>query len=235
MKQIKMLAHLMLAGLFGALTAASQTEVQVLDDSIPGQALSIDRLGQSAQAELKPLRVRLVAASGPVDLDILMLRELSTGLFVWRFSDGSDGSLLESLETFRTNHVVAMTDQKLAIFACMMPELWVRESTERYPSMQEGRAAVLATLAEKGAEIERDNYEQFVRIPLGDRLSHEFLVTEGGFPSDTPIVTGATGTGAQWTVRLRGVNAENGSLVLSDTLAPVSASPARQPVQAIVE
>lgn len=207
----------------------------VLNDAIPGQVVTIDKNGAGSQAEVKGLRVRLPGPAGTLDLDVVMMRELSTGLFWWRFFDVLDQPLEESLLDFHEAHAVAATDSKIAVFTFVMPELRVRESAQRYSSMAAGREAVLEALRRDQQLIEENRFVQFVRIPVAAHLREELLLPAGGFPSETLSVSQARKNAGGWTVTLRGLESVTETLTLGEAFGVlrVGTAPGDQPIPVV--
>lgn len=205
--------------------ACTHDRHQTAEATIQSKSVQVQKDGQPVQVSLQAVRVTMpLAESKSRQADILMIYEPQNQLFWWQYQALEPGQSGLEIEDFLSRAVIHMTGSKIVVFTFLTPFVWVRESSEHYPSLAEGQASVLATLKSKSNEIETGSLEWFRDINVGKALGPDFLRLKGG-ASMVPSakLREVTKKDSQWHLILDGPNKDAAEVVLSEDYQLISA------------
>jgi len=208
-----LLVPLLLAGVL-----AQAAEVRILGGSARSAVFAIDRNGQSARANVLEMRVGIQAAPFTPDrqlVDILMLHDPQTGLFMWRYQSPDADHPGNMVQELQTDSAVFIQLGKLVEFRWIAPSLWVRKTAERHPTMADGLASVLGIIRANGIPtVDTPPYQE---VNLASALDVHFLYKLGtdGMGVRPHLREVALGEN-RWKISLNGPNGDTASVLLSD-------------------
>ena len=217
-----------------SLMMAQPSQVHVVDGSVGGQTLQVNKNGQPVQLQLRQMQVMVPTGRAEMQRgDVIMLYEPGSGEFWWRYqnslSDASEGIADRFLEGF----VLSLTDDRIVGFKLDSPVLWVRNATEQHSSLDEGQASVLATLARSQADIASGGLNWFQQVNLTEVLDSglfDATFDESPFPGHKLLGVAKQATG--WQVLLAGPRGDVVAVQLDDDYQIVSASRGNAPAPA---
>lgn len=182
------------------------------------------RSGPPVDTQARTLRLSIGFPSGKTGYaDVAILYEPGTRL-VWWFYQGverpDDPGILQSpLGGF----VLYVADGKVAGFTLQGSVLWVRDSTSRAASLDEGQAGVLERIKENAERIEKGTMQWGRSIRLGSSLPDFFLLKGSAGPAHGTIrEVGRTPGG--WRLLLDGPNGTSAEVMLDDEYRLVRAA-----------
>ena len=214
MKRV-LLVPLLLAGVL-----AQAAEVQVLG-SRQSAVFTIDRNGQSAQAEVMAVRVAIETGSLSHDqrlADLLLLRDPETGLFMWRYQHADLDHPSNMIEKLQTESAVFIQSGTLKEFRWTAPFLCIRRIAEHHASMEDGLASVLRTLQVYGTSA--SDIPPYQKVNLGHAVDLGFMYGPRGERADLGKVVPDEN---RWKILLKGPNGDTALVVLSDEFKIVPA------------
>ena len=218
MKQLLLIPWL-LAGVLG-----QAAEVKLDEGSKQSAVVTIYRDGQPAQADVMEIRLAIHAEPLSADealVDILLLRDPETGLFLWRFQGASAGDPGNMIQTLRADSAIFVQDGKLLEFRWMTPSLWIRRIAEKRSTMEDGLAGVLRTLEAYGTSA--SDIPAYQELSLAPPLDTFFLYKLGQDPSVTAHLREVTFHQGQWKIVLDGPNGDVASVLLNEKLEIIPA------------
>jgi hypothetical protein len=181
--------------------------------------------GHSVKVELRQIRAAIPFPSAATRLaDITMVFDPQSGLFWWNYyqvpsSDQPPRRLAETLAKAR----FYIAKDKIVSFDFSRPNLWVRDCNERYSSMEQGQANVVAEIRNRAAEIEKGEWAWVHVINLGKDLGSDFLSLKGSAsPFPEPKLREVKKEDGQWRLIFDGPNKDSAEVVLSDDYRVVS-------------
>jgi len=192
--------------------------MQIVERIPRSTSITVPRVGGYAQANLRELGLTITYPSGKTArAEILMLHDPETGLFWWRYLGVEPGGGSHLVQRPIPDSVLYITDDKVVGFSYSTPNLWVRESTEHFPTIEAGQASVLAELKNRGKQLEEGTSSWFVPINVASSLGPEFLHLKGSASSfPEPKLQQVTRKEGRWRLTLQGPNKDRVDLVLSD-------------------
>jgi hypothetical protein len=206
--------------------ASCASEVLTVEGAIQSKTVQVTRDGQPAQVNLQVQRMTLQLPSGKTGQgDLLMLYDPQTQLFWWHYSEAAEsGQTPAKVSDPLANYTVYITGAKIVVFTFSKPSVWVRESTERYPSLAEGQAGAQAALRRMSDKIEGGAVEWFREINVLEAVGRDFLSRRGSpSPFPRPKLREVSRTNNQWHLILDGPNKDSAEVVLSDDYQVVEA------------
>jgi hypothetical protein len=164
------------------------------------------------------MRVGIQAAPFTPDrqlVDILMLHDPQTGLFMWRYQSPDADHPGNMVQELQTDSAVFIQLGKLVEFRWIAPSLWVRKTAERHPTMADGLASVLGIIRANGIPtVDTPPYQE---VNLASALDVHFLYKLGtdGMGVRPHLREVALGEN-RWKISLNGPNGDTASVLLSD-------------------
>ena len=131
------------------------------------------------------MQVLVPMGNGQVERgDVVMLHEPDNGMFSWCYQTSLGDTPGDISALFLKESVIYLTDDRIVVFRLDSRTLWVRDSTGRYSTLDEGQAKLLGTLAHSQGEIAgRPNLFQEVNLTeLMDSDVFEPTFGESPFP-----------------------------------------------------
>lgn len=202
-----------------------ESRPQSIEGKIQSRSIQVMKQGQPVQVDLQAVQVTMPLAddkSGKAE--IILLHEPKTGLFWWTYQALDPNQSSEGIAAFQSTSSICVTEEKIVVFKFSRPFIWVRESTEHYASIDEGRNSVLATLKKTSKEIETGSVEWFRGINVTKAVGYDFLSLKGSaslIPG--PKLRGVTRKDDQWHLTLDGPNKDSAELVLGEDYELISA------------
>lgn len=196
-----------------------------VEGAIQTRTVPATRDGQQARVNLQVERTPLSFPSGKAgQVDLVMLYDPESRLFWWQYRTIDPGQPPAAGDEPLAGSVVYVTGDKLVVFNFSVPFVWVRESSERYPSLAEGRAGAQAALRKMSGQIERGGDELFRTINVGKAVGSDFLHLAGDASSSPePKLREVSRKDGRWHLILDGPNKDSAEVVLSDDYQLVEA------------
>ena len=218
--------RLFLAFLFiAASSPLCDSRPQSLEGRIQSSSMQVKKNGQPVQLDLQDMQVTMPFADGTSGkAEIILLHEPRSGLFWWTYQALDPTQSSEGVAAFQSTSVICVTEEKIVVFKFRKPFVWVRESTEHYPTIDEGRNSVLATLKKTSKEIETGSVEWFRGTNVAKAVGYDFLHLKGNAsPFPGPKLKEVSRKNGQWHLTLDGPNKDSAELVLGEDYQLISA------------
>src|SRR6185295_7702161 len=197
---------------------------QSIEGRIRSSSMQVMKNDQPVQLDLQEMQVTIpFADSKSGKAEIVILHEPRSGLFWWGYQTLDASQSGEGSATFQSPSIVCVTEEKIVVFKFSRPFVWVRESTEHYPTIDEGRNRVLATLKKISKEIETGSVEWFRGINVTKAVGVDFFHLKGSAsPFPGPKLKEAIRKNGQWHLTLDGPNKDSAELVLGEDYQLIS-------------
>lgn len=188
--------------------ASCVVAMQIVERTSRSTSLKVRKGGGYTRANFRQLGLTITDPSGKtVPAEVVMLHDPETGLFWWCYRIVESGADPHSVQGVVQDSILYITDDKIVGFLYSTPNLWVRESTEHFASIEAGEASVLAELKNRSKQVEEGTSSWFVPINVARLLGPEFLHLKGSAsPVPEPKLQQVTRKEGHWRLTLKGPN-----------------------------
>lgn len=156
---------------------------------------------------------RNVTAGENFRAEVLVLRDPETGLSWWGFHRSSDPKRPNEdlISRYIANYKFYLSDDAIGSVMLSIPDLWFKESLEKYPSMADATANALKNVRSGLLSINNNHtlfYSMFKSVDFAKYISSEFFYGDLWHPV-TKIhakLESVRKQGSNWTVSLSGAD-----------------------------
>lgn len=211
--------------LIAACSLLCDSRPQCIEGRIQSSSMQVMKNGQPVQLDLQDIHVtKLASESKSGKAEVILLHEPRSGLFWWTYQMLDPTQSSEGIAAFQSTFIICITEAKIVVFNFSKPFVWVRESTEHYSTIEEGRNGVLATLKKTSKEIESGSVEWFRGTNVAKAVGNDFLNLKGSAsPFPGPKLREVIRKNGQWHLTLDGPNKDSAEVVLGEDYQLISA------------
>lgn len=197
------------------------THVQVTPGSVESGAIEVCKGSGKVSVQARKFQVRIQLPSQKIATrDVSMLYDPANKLFWWGTEPLASVSKDSSTAVFLpSNSVICLTDSAFVMFWngwVSTRQIFVRESSEHYPSLDVGQAHVLRVLEDRRSDIDAERFiHEYKRILFKD-LDRDFLEGKYSAISVGPTLSDVRRVGDDWQITEEGHYGRTALITLND-------------------
>ena len=206
----------------------AQSSIKLVEESVERMPLIVSGAQGERSAILLVLPLERTSADGRREsADAVLIYEPTSQLGWWTYQHTSSTGDRRSTKFFLDNAVFHLTTDRLVCFSFLQPNLWIRESLERYPSLEQMRETVLETVRrmDDKAWWSVDHWHAVVNVRLALGGVNFAAGPEWGRanPPPDPKITQVVSTPSMWTLMLEAWYGGHARIVLGSDYHVISA------------
>jgi hypothetical protein len=197
------------------------THVQIAPGSVKSGTIEVCGVSGKGSVQAREFQVRIELPSQRIATrDVSMLYDPATKLFWWGTEHLASVPKNSSAPVFLpSNSVICLTDSAFVMFWngwVSTSQIFVRESSERYPSLDAGQAYVLRVLEDRRGDIDAERFiHEYKRILFND-LGRDFLDGKFSAISVGPTLSDVRRVGDDWQITEDGHYGGTALIILND-------------------